>query len=247
MMAIETLGYEPGALVTGSSVFNVPLYGRRAYYKANMEVGVFTYALHEARLAALARIRAAAHDAGADGVLGVSFGIPGIPKDGNEIRLTATGTTVRARDDANVLQPKKHRGRMPFISGMSGHDFVLLVRAGYLPLDLVMGVCVFHVGRRHVAQVMKDIPSNTELTVITEALYQSRELAMTRMQSEASALHAQGIVGVTIGEHTHAWGSRVIEFLAIGTAVELAAGSHASLKPTFTVALGGRSSTVHFS
>jgi uncharacterized protein YbjQ (UPF0145 family) len=246
MVAVETVGYEAVGLVTGSSVYDIPLAGRRAYYKDNMEVTAFTFGLHQARLGALARIRAAAHEEGADGVLGVSFGLPGIPKDGDEIRLTATGTVVRARSDTDALRPRSHRGHSPFISSMNGRDFALLARAGYLPLGLVMGVCVFHVGRRHVTQVMKDLPRNTELKVITDALYQSRELAMSRMQDEATALHALGIVGVQVSENTHAWGSRVIEFMAIGTAVEMAAPTHRSLGPTVTVSLGATGPDVVF-
>jgi uncharacterized protein YbjQ (UPF0145 family) len=42
---------------------------------------------------------------------------------------------------------------------------------------------------------------------------------MTRMQTEAEALDAKGIVGVQIRETNHVWSTHVIEFLAIGTAI----------------------------
>ena len=42
---------------------------------------------------------------------------------------------------------------------------------------------------------------------------------MLRMQQEAKALSANGIVGVEIKEHRHSWGGRAIEFLAVGTAI----------------------------
>jgi hypothetical protein len=42
---------------------------------------------------------------------------------------------------------------------------------------------------------------------------------MTRMQQEAKALAATGIVGVQLTEHQHGWGGRAIEFLALGTAI----------------------------
>lgn len=60
---------------------------------------------------------------------------------------------------------------------------------------------------------------NLELVYFTQALYDARELAMTRMQHEAIALSATGIVGVQLQEHQHGWGGRAIEFLAIGTAI----------------------------
>jgi uncharacterized protein YbjQ (UPF0145 family) len=78
---------------------------------------------------------------------------------------------------------------------------------------------------------------NGELDVITNALYRSRELAMTRMQDEAEPLGADGIIGVRIDQKTHAWGSRVIEFLAIGTAVELAVDDYRSVAPELVVSL----------
>ena len=49
--------------------------------------------------------------------------------------------------------------------------------------------------------------------------YEARELAMQRMQTEAQELQAEGIVGVSLTEKSHGWGSHVIEFFAIGTAI----------------------------
>ena len=42
---------------------------------------------------------------------------------------------------------------------------------------------------------------------------------MKRMQTEAQELEAEGIVGVSLSEKSHGWGSHVIEFFAIGTAI----------------------------
>ena len=42
---------------------------------------------------------------------------------------------------------------------------------------------------------------------------------MQRMQDEANELHANGIVGVDLQEKSHGWGSHIIEFFAIGTAI----------------------------
>ena len=52
----------------------------------------------------------------------------------------------------------------------------------------------------------------------------TRELAMERMQAEALAAQAEGIVGVDLHERSHGWGSHVIEFFAIGTAIIPAEG-----------------------
>ncbi|MGH8328703.1 MAG: heavy metal-binding domain-containing protein, partial [Steroidobacteraceae bacterium] len=50
-------------------------------------------------------------------------------------------------------------------------------------------------------------------------LYDARELAMERMQTEAQQLQAEGIVGVQLVERSPGWGAHVIEFFAVGTAV----------------------------
>ena len=53
----------------------------------------------------------------------------------------------------------------------------------------------------------------------TQALYEARELAMERMQHEAMALGAEGIVGVNVREQSHGWESHIIEYYSVGTAV----------------------------
>ena len=60
---------------------------------------------------------------------------------------------------------------------------------------------------------------NVELENFTSAMYEAREIAVERMQAEAAAAHAEGVVGVDIHEGSHVWKSHVIEFFAIGTAV----------------------------
>ena len=60
---------------------------------------------------------------------------------------------------------------------------------------------------------------NVELENFTGAIYEAREVAIERMQVEAAAAKAEGVVGVEITEGSHVWKSHVIEFFAIGTAV----------------------------
>jgi len=84
---------------------------------------------------------------------------------------------------------------------------------------MVMGNCVYHVAYQGIGQWFKNIGKNVEMTNFTQGLYDARELAMERMQSEASHLKAEGIVGVQLHEGRYSWSSHVIEFFAIGTAV----------------------------
>ena len=63
------------------------------------------------------------------------------------------------------------------------------------------------------------IGQNCEMPTYTQALYDARELALSRMQSEAEELQAEGIVGAQVTERSHGWGSHVIEYFALGTAI----------------------------
>ncbi len=82
-----------------------------------------------------------------------------------------------------------------------------------------MGSCVYHVAHRGMLQSMAQTGRNVELANFTQALYDARELAMERMQSEAQEIKAEGIVGVQLQETSHGWGSHTIEFFAVGTAI----------------------------
>jgi uncharacterized protein YbjQ (UPF0145 family) len=73
----------------------------------------------------------------------------------------------------------------------------------------------------------------------TQALYEARELAMERMQNEADEAQAQGIVGARIIERSHGWGSHVIEFFAIGTAVISVSDDHQIDRPALVLPLMG--------
>ena len=85
-----------------------------------------------------------------------------------------------------------------FTSDLSVNEFLLVKEVGFQPLGLVMGSSIFHIGWQPIRAEVSE-----ELTTMTQALYAARELAMERMQAEAEALEAEGIVGVTIDESNH--------------------------------------------
>jgi uncharacterized protein YbjQ (UPF0145 family) len=84
---------------------------------------------------------------------------------------------------------------------------------------------------------MRKVGQNVEMENYTQALYDARELAMERMQAEAAALEAEGIVGVQLHERSHGWGSHVIEFFAVGTAVIPTSDDHSIAPPTMVLPL----------
>ena len=117
-----------------------------------------------------------------------------------------------------------------FTSDLSVNEFLLVKEVGFHPLGLVMGSSIFHIGWQAVRQGVSE-----ELTTLTQALYHARELAMERMQAEAEALTAEGIVGVTVDESNHTWGASVLEFSAIGTAVTVLRADHQIPQPSLVL------------
>ncbi len=109
-----------------------------------------------------------------------------------------------------------------FTSDLSVSEYALLGEAGFEPLGFVVGSSIYHVG----LQVGR-WSQNVELQVLTQAMYNARELAMARMRAEADHLGADGIVGVTLRLQMYAWGEDVLEFVATGTAVRALSGAEA--------------------
>jgi uncharacterized protein YbjQ (UPF0145 family) len=113
-----------------------------------------------------------------------------------------------------------------FTSDLSVSEYVLLGEAGFEPLGFVVGSSIYHVGLQ-----MGRWSQNQELVTLTQAMYNARELAMTRMRSEADHLGADGIVGVQLRMQMYAWGQEVLEFVATGTAVKATGGTGAHRAP----------------
>jgi uncharacterized protein YbjQ (UPF0145 family) len=118
------------------------------------------------------------------------------------------------------LSRTQQPGQKFFTSDLSVNEFVLTTQAGFEPLGLVMGTCIYHVG----IQVSRWSVSQ-ELALLSQAMYQCRELAMARMESEADALGADGVIGVQIRPLNYLFASDVLEFVAIGTAIKATDGT----------------------
>jgi uncharacterized protein YbjQ (UPF0145 family) len=212
-LLITQAGFDPLGLVVGSSIYHIGL--QVANPRRNQEMTVLSQAMYDARQLAMTRMEEEADQLGADGIVGVRLDIGRYEWGQHMAEFIAIGTAVRHRDGELHRAPN---GR-PFTSDLSGQDFWTLLRTGHRPVGMVMGNCVYHVAHRGLAQTVGQAGRNIELPNYTQALYAARELAMERMQTEAQAIQAKGIVGVDLHEKSHGWGSHVIEFFAIGTAI----------------------------
>ncbi|HWD74456.1 MAG TPA: heavy metal-binding domain-containing protein [Solirubrobacteraceae bacterium] len=232
-LLVKESGFEPLGLVLGSSIYHIGY--QQAMWNQNQEMGVLTQAMYHARELAMTRMEEEADQLGADGIVGVRLDIGRYEWGADLAEFIAVGTAVKHRGGELHRAPN---GR-PFTSDMSGQEFATLLRAGYRPAGLVMGNCVYHVARQGMMQSLRQVGRNIEMPNFTQALYEARELAMERMGNEADELQSEGIVGARIIERSHGWGSHVIEFFAIGTAVVSTTAEHQIEKPALVLPLQG--------
>jgi uncharacterized protein YbjQ (UPF0145 family) len=212
-LLVRHAGFQPVGLVMGSSIYHIGY--QQSMWKRSQEMQVLSQAMYEARELAMTRMEEEADQLGADGIVGVRLNIGRYDWGQNMAEFVAMGTAVKHRGDKLHRAPS---GR-PFTSDLSGQEFWAVLQTGHRPVAMVMGSCVYHVAHQSWKQSLGNTGRNVELPNFTQALYDARELAMERMQSEALEAKAEGIVGVDIHENNHGWGSHVIEFFAIGTAI----------------------------
>ena len=94
-----------------------------------------------------------------------------------------------------------------------------------------MGTCVYHMAQQGFRQMWRNIGQNTEIPEYTQGIYDARELAMGRMQAEARAHRAEGIVGVQLNGVQRRLGLSHHGFFAIGTAVRPLRADHRITDP----------------
>lgn len=227
-LLIKQAGFHPLGLVMGSSIYHTGIQTRK--WSKSQELTKLTEAMYNARELAMTRMEEEAEQLDADGVVGVRLDVNYYEWGNDAAEFIAVGTAVKAESGVS------HRNKLgkPFTSDLSGQDFWTLMQTGHIPQGLVMGTCVYHIAHRGLAQTLGSVGQNVELPNFTQALYEARELAMTRMQEEAERLGSTGIVGVRLEEKSHQWGSHTIEFLSIGTAVG-DTGAAATLPQPITV------------
>ncbi len=232
-LLIKQAGFHPLGLVLGTSVYHVGFQMGR--WGRNLELDVLSQAMYDAREKAMERMESEADVLGADGIVGVRLEVE-FKEWGSDIaEFIAVGTAVKAEDGTSW----RNAAGKPFTSDLSGQDFWTLLRTGYAPLGMVMGTCVYHIAHRGLGTIMNSAGRNVELTQFTQGLYDARELAMERMQKEAEALSAEGIVGVNLHQRNHSWGAHTTEFFAIGTAVRPYHPDHVIEAPSMVLPLDG--------
>jgi len=260
-LTLSRMGFLPHGLVIGAAVVEadtrgtaakVDLFGALFSGKPLVqqpptgEVYALSEAVRQARSLAIQRMRDQAVQLHAEGVVGVRLHVEHhLWRGGHQVaKFVAIGTAVafdREHGPHELVSapPLRLANGAPFMSDLSGQDFVALLRSGYRPVTVASGTCVYQLNTQDMARYRG---YNAEITEYTGAFFDARETAMGRLQYDLFSAWPPGhpdapvgIVGMTVSEEAHRpqmIGGRtfqlgqigqntspVVEFTAVGTAI----------------------------
>jgi uncharacterized protein YbjQ (UPF0145 family) len=224
---LTELGPRPVAQLLGASVHRIGFQYLPA--QAQWGGGVFCAldqvagAWDDARKHAFARLTQEAALVGADAVVGVKLRRGEHDWARQTVDYVVSGTGIRT-DRPETTEP-------PTLSDLSVQDYWKLRSTGWAPAGLVAATAVFFIAQSLAMQWSRrwSATRNQELTDYSSGFSAARKYAVRYLRSQAQAVRADGIVGVTL-EHSVSKAS-----LSVGYAE---AQRSATLGPT-TVAIGG--------
>ena len=229
-LTLSRAGYFPHGLVIGSCIYEAG--NQYNWMVSTSEVTQLSGALRSARGLAISRMRKQAWELGAEGVVDVRLQVEHDVWRGSRqvAKFVAMGTAVGfdpayARPEVRGARSLHLADGTPFTSDLTAPDFVTLLRAGYRPISLAMGACVYGLDPRHLRAYRTQ---DAEVSEYTQAFFDARETAMDRLQQDLFKEHPEGtpdapagIVGMTVSEAVYGGGrsAPIVEFTAVGTAV----------------------------
>lgn len=206
--AIRSVGFEPVGQVMGSAVYRVARQGSYyGYYDCGRAVGFLSsgwdspvalsgrgapsralvQVLMDARHKAISRMTAECAALGGDGVVAAHLTMAPFPAAPHCLEFQVIGTAVRAQGTV--------RPRRPFTSHVDGEGFAKLVSAGWIPVELLVGLAI---GVRHDDYRLRRQNSwaagNQEITGWTDLVSGTRQDARHQLGTQAAHTGADGVV-----------------------------------------------------
>ena len=237
--AVRSAGFEPAGQVLGAAVYNIGYTGgygcpgawgsySMAWAPAGRtqvssrggygSFGPMVKTLYDARRTAIARMVAECVELGGHGVVGVRLTLAGFPAGGVEFK--AIGTAIRA--------PGAPPLRRPFSSDLSGQDFAKLVRSGWMPAGLALGISIAarHDDWRTVGQTRWSA-GNAEVTGWTDLVNEARHDGRQQLAADVRRIGGEGVViadmNMRIREREcpvqEGGRDHIVEVVSIGTAI----------------------------
>lgn len=205
-------GFSPMRFVFGNVAYSIGLGGGVLGMLRSLgrgEVKEFSDVFNVTRHRALERLTAEAATAGGNAVIGITTSI--VPYQGMQ-EMIMIGTASRHRG----LPPPWSDGVIT--SDLTNEEMWNIIHAGYMPIQLVLGVSVYSLGVvGGVTSLFKSLVRG-EIPELTSLVYDARRNALSRLEADARACGADDVVGITTHVYQHMSG--MLEFMAIGTAVK---------------------------
>ncbi len=184
--ALTGAGFDPVGYVLGTAVIRLGSPNRSGLCDGPGRRRTHIAPAGEMVQLALSRAVGECEALGGDGIVGVTVQARPFPAGGTE--FTVQGTAVRAR---TAVRPAA-----PFTAHVSPQEFAGLLRAGWVPAALAVGVSV---GTRHDDRRRLPGLGNREMPGYTELVSDTRGVARTRLMHAAMRHAAEGVV---VGEMT---------------------------------------------
>jgi uncharacterized protein YbjQ (UPF0145 family) len=228
---LRTVGFEPVGQVIGASVHSLDA---RAMIRAQRRVAslgsLWGYSGHlviySARRAAMHQMEAECLALGGDGIVAVRVEIEPFHKEERTLAFRVYGTAVRARGDV--------RPRRPFSSDLSAQDFTKLIDAGWVPVELVLGMSLGVLTESGMARSQaQTAASPQEMWQWSPQVTLLRGRARAMLSDEAAAAGADGIVISDAGLKVYEFqGLRFVEAKFLGTAIAAFENARSSTPPS---------------
>lgn len=143
-VCLKSVGFDPVGQVAGSSV--VLLDRERSWFWCSYRRGersavetlkadpLYVHQWYQERRVVTGRMVEECKRLGGDGVVGIRLEVEPFLEFEGAMRFQVVGTAVRAR---GLVRPPK-----PFLTDLGGQEFALLVGAGWIPVDMVIGLSI---------------------------------------------------------------------------------------------------------
>jgi uncharacterized protein YbjQ (UPF0145 family) len=189
MYCAALLGYEPGNLLVGNSVFSLGLLGSLGSSLRTLvggEIKQYTEIISEGRRLALKRFNEELSVSQGNGATGVTSEL--IFHPGN-VEFLTIGSTIHQTALTD---------RPAFTTSADGQELFCQWDSGYVPIDFVFGNVAYSIGLgRGITGAFRQL-ARGEVRQYSDIFTTTRNLALERLAAEAKSKGANSVVGVRI-------------------------------------------------
>ena len=187
MFCIDLLGYRPGNLLVGNSVFSMGILGGLKTIAKGVvggEITSYTELIQEGRRLSYERLKAEQETEQGIGVSSVSS------------ELVFHGTNIEFLSVGSTLHKKSPSDGPKFTTSFDGQELFCLEDSGYTPGSFVFGNVAYSIGvGRGFTGAFRKLAKG-EVRQYSDIFTHTRQLALTRITEEAKKAGVNSVVGI---------------------------------------------------